>query len=199
MLKQIIAPSVLNANFLELGNGLKAIENGGAVRAIIGKGDVTYGDIIAVKPFGNALCVIEVTGQQVLDALEWGSRFVPGESGAFLQVSGLTYEINSAVDNPCTEDENGMFTGIEGERRVQNVMVGEELLDPDKTYTLASQNFLLLECGDGFTMFEGAEVVKDNIKLDNQALIDYIVDTLGGVVGKEYADMYGQGRITILE
>ena len=48
-------------------------------------------------------------------------------------------------------------------------------------------------------MFEGAEVVKDNIKLDNQALIDYIVDTLGGVVGKEYADMYGQGRITILE
>ena len=131
--------------------------------------------------------------------MEWGSRFVPGESGAFLQVSGLTYEINSAVDNPCTEDENGMFTGIEGERRVQNVMVGEEPLDPDKTYTLASQNFLLLECGDGFTMFEGAEVVKDNIKLDNQALIDYIVDTLGGVVGKEYADMYGQGRITILE
>ena len=176
-----------------------AIENGGAVRAIIGKGDVTYGDIIAVKPFGNALCVIEVTGQQVLDALEWGSRFVPGESGAFLQVSGLTYEINSAVDNPCTEDENGMFTGIEGERRVQNVMFGEEPLDPEKTYTLASQNFLLLECGDGFTMFEGAEVVKDNIKLDNQALIDYIVDTLGGVVGKEYADMYGQGRITILE
>ncbi len=175
-----------------------AIENGGAIRSIIGKGDITYGDIIAVKPFGNALCVIEVTGRQILDALEWGSRYVPAESGAFLQVSGLSYEINSALDNPCTEDENGMFTGIVGERRVQNVMVGEEPLDPEKTYTLASQNFLLLERGDGFTMFEGAEVINDNIKLDNQALIDYIVDTLGGVVGEEYADLYGQGRITIM-
>ena len=118
-----------------------AIENGGAVRSIIDKGDITYGDIIAVKPFGNELCVIEVTGQQILDALEWGSRHVPGESGAFLQVSGLSYEINSAIDSPCSEDENGMFIGIDGERRVQNVMVGEEPLDPEKTYSLASQNF----------------------------------------------------------
>ena len=176
-----------------------AIENGGAIRAVIDKGDITYGDIIAVKPFGNAVCVIEVTGQQILDALEWGSRYVPDESGAFLQVSGLSYEINSALDNPCTEDENGMFTGIAGERRVQNVMIGEEPLDSEKTYTLAGQDFLLLSRGDGFTMFEDSPVLKDNIKLDNQALIDYIVDTLGGVIGEEYADLYGQGRITILE
>lgn len=166
-----------------------AIENGGAIRATIDKGDITYGDIIAVKPFGNALCVIEVTGQQMLDALEWGSRYVPGESGAFLQVSGLIYEINSAVDSPCTEDENGMFTGIEGERRVQNVMVGEQPLDPEKTYTLASQNFLLLERGDGFTMFKDSPVLKDDIKLDNQALIDYIVDTLGGVIAADVKEI----------
>ena len=176
-----------------------AIENGGAVRAIIDKGDITYGDIISVKPFGNELCVIEVTGQQILDALEWGSRHVPGESGAFLQVSGLSYEINSAIDSPCSEDENGMFVGIDGERRVQNVIVGEEPLDPERTYSLASQNFLLMENGDGFTMFKDSPVLKEGIKLDNQVLIDYIVETLGGVIGEEYADLYGQGRITILE
>ena len=77
-----------------------AFENGSAIRSGIEKGDITYGDIIAVHPFGNGICVLEVTGQQILDALEWGSRAVPSESGTFLQVSSLSYEINSAVDNP---------------------------------------------------------------------------------------------------
>lgn len=55
-----------------------AFENGSAIRSGIEKGDITYGDIIAVHPFGNGICVLEVTGQQILDALEWGSRAVPG-------------------------------------------------------------------------------------------------------------------------
>ena len=176
-----------------------AFVNGGGVRANIEKGDVTYGNIISVHPFGNMLCVIEVTGQQILDALEWGSRAVPGESGGFLQVSGLSYEINTQVESPCIEDENRLFAGIEGTRRVQNVMVGDEPIDPDKVYTLASHNYMLLENGDGYTMFDGAEVLQDSVKLDNQVLIDYIVDSLNGVIGEEYADPYGQGRIKVLE
>ena len=176
-----------------------AFVNGGGVRANIEKGDVTYGNIISVHPFGNMLCVIEVTGQQILDALEWGSRAVPGENGGFLQTSGLTYEINTQVDSPCLEDENGMFAGIEGTRRVQNVMVGEEPVDPEKVYTLASHNYMLLENGDGYTMFDGAKVLQDSVKLDNQVLIDYIVDSLNGVIGEEYADPFGQGRIKVLE
>ncbi len=176
-----------------------ALVNGGGVRANIEKGDVTFGNIISVHPFGNMLCVIEVTGQQILDALEWGSRAVPGENGGFLQTSGLTYEINTQVESPCLEDENGMFAGIEGTRRVQNVMVGEEPIDPEKVYTLASHNYMLLEKGDGYTMFDGAEVLQDSVKLDNQVLIDYIVDSLNGVIGGDYADPYGQGRIKVLE
>ncbi|MBR7046254.1 MAG: bifunctional metallophosphatase/5'-nucleotidase [Lachnospiraceae bacterium] len=176
-----------------------ALVNGGGVRANIEKGDVTFGNIISVHPFGNMLCVIEVTGQQILDALEWGSRAVPGENGGFLQTSGLTYEINTQVDSPCLEDENGMFAGIEGTRRVQNVMVGEEPVDPEKVYTLASHNYMLLENGDGYTMFDGAKVLQDSVKLDNQVLIDYIVDSLNGVIGEEYADPFGQGRIKVLE
>ncbi|MCR4588735.1 MAG: bifunctional metallophosphatase/5'-nucleotidase [Lachnospiraceae bacterium] len=176
-----------------------AFVNGGGIRTSIEKGDITYGDIISVHPFGNMLCVIEVSGQQILDALEWGSRSVPGETGGFLQVSGLSYEIRSDIDSPCQMDENSLFTGIRGERRVQNVKVGEEDLDPGKTYTLASHDYMLLGNGDGYTMFDGAVLLQDKVKLDNQVLIDYIVDTLGGVVGSDYADPYGQGRITVLE
>ena len=176
-----------------------AFVNGGSIRVSIEKGDITFGNILAVHPFGSMLCVLEVTGQQLLDALEWSCRSVPDENGGFNQVSGLTFEINSAIDSPCKADKDGMCTGIEGERRVQNVMVGGEALDPEKTYTLAGYDYQLRQQGDGYTAYDGAPVLQDNVKLDNQVLIDYIVDTLGGNVGGEYADPYGEGRITILE
>ena len=171
--------------------------NGGCIRESIGKGDITNGALIAVHPYGNELCVAEVTGQQILDALEWGSRSVPDENGGFLNVSGLTYEIDTSIDSGCIEDENSMFAGIKGERRVKNVKVGEEPIDPKKTYTLAGHNYMLQQQGDGFTMFDGVKFTQDCFKLDNQGLIDYIKETLGGTVGEEYADPYGQGRITI--
>ena len=176
-----------------------AFVNGGSIRVSIEKGDITFGNILAVHPFGSMLCVLEVTGQQILDALEWSCRSVPDENGGFNQVSGLTFEINSAIDSPCKADKDGMCTGIEGERRVQNVMVGGEALDPEKTYTLAGYDYQLRQQGDGYTAYDGAPVLQDNVKLDNQVLIDYIVDSLGGNVGGEYADPYGEGRITILE
>ena len=172
---------------------------GGSIRNGIDKGDITYEDIIRVHPFGNMLSTIEATGQQILDALEWGSRAVPGETGGFLQVSGLTYEIHVSVESGCQMDENGMFTGIEGERRVANVMVNGEPLDPEKTYTVAGIDYTLQDHGDGYTMFDGNKVVMERVKLDNQVLIDYITQTLDGTVGKAYADLYGQGRIVIVE
>lgn len=176
-----------------------AFVNGGGIRVNIDAGKITLGDILKVHPFGNALCVIEVTGQQILDALEWGSRAVPGETGAFLQVSGLSYEIHSYIETPCITDDNSMCAGIEGERRVKNVKVGDEPIDPDKTYTLASHDYMLLNNGDGYTMFDGADLLLDRVKLDNQVLIDYITETLGGVVGPEYEELTGEGRIVIVE
>ena len=176
-----------------------AFVNGGGIRKSISAGDITLGNILSVHPFGNSMCVIEVTGQQILDALEWGSRAVPGESGGFLQVSGLSYEIHSYIDASCKEDENGMFSGIQGDRRVKNVLVGGEPIDPEKIYTLASHNYMLLEKGDGYTMFEGAPLLQNCVKLDNQVLIDYITETLGGIIGEEYEDPYGQERIVIVD
>ena len=172
-----------------------AFVNGGGIRVSIAAGDITLNDILKVHPFGNAMCVVEATGQEILDALEWASRNVPGENGGFLQVSGLTYEIHTYIESSCTSDDKGGFTGVTGEYRVKNVKVGGEDLVLDKTYTLASHNYMLKSGGDGINMFTDNKVLQDEVKLDNQVLIDYIVDTLGGVVDEQYAEPYGEGRI----
>ena len=176
-----------------------AIVNGGGVRADIPAGDITYGQIIAVHPFGNEMCVVECTGQEILDALELGCSKLPAESGGFLQVSGMTYTVDLNVESTVKLDENGMFVEVEGERRVKDVTIGGEPLDPEKTYTLASHNYKLKDCGDGYSMFADNVFLQDSVMIDNQVLINYIVDVLGGTVGEEYADPYGQGRITIIE
>ena len=176
-----------------------AFVNGGGIRVSIKQGDITLNDILKVHPFGNAMCVIEASGQQILDALEWGARAVPSESGGFLQVSGLTYEIHTYVESSAKADENTMFAGVEGEYRVKNVMVGGEPLDLEKTYTLASHNYMLKNGGDGYSMFGGCKLLQDEVMLDNQVLINYITGSLGGVVGEEYAQPYGEGRIVIVE
>lgn len=176
-----------------------AIANGGSIRANIEKGDITYEDIINVFPYGNMISTIEVTGQQVLDALEWGARSIPDECGGFLQVSGLSYEVNTKIDSPCISDDNSMFVEIKGERRVQNVKVGDKPIDPKATYTLSCHDYTIQDKGDGFTMFDGDKVIQDRVKLDNQVLIEYITEELGGTIGGKYSDPYGEGRIKILE
>ena len=174
-----------------------AFVNGGGVRADIAAGDITYGNIIKVHPFGNEACLILATGQQILDALELGSSGLPGELGGFLQVAGLTYEVDTSIPSTVEQDENGAFTGVAGERRVKNVLVNGEPIDPAGEYKLASHNFMLKNGGDGYSMFKDDEILKDCVMIDNQVLINYIKDYLGGVVGEEYADPYGQGRIVI--
>lgn len=176
-----------------------AVVNGGGIRTNIAAGDITLNDILKVHPFGNALCMVECTGQQILDALEWTSRNVPGENGGFLQVSGMTYEIHTYIESSATMDDKGAFTGVTGEYRVKNVMIGDEPLDVNKTYTLASHNYMLKSGGDGTCMFMDCNVLIDESMLDNQVLINYITDTLGGVVGEEYSNPYGQERIVAVE
>ena len=172
-----------------------AFVNGGGVRAQIPAGDITLEQIYNVHPFGNIMCMVEATGQQILDALEFGVRKTPGENGGFQHVSGMTFEIHTYVPSSAQADENGMFAGVTGEYRVKNVLVGGEPLDLNKTYTLASHNYMLKNSGDGFNMFEGAKLLIDETLIDNQVLITYITTNLGGVVGEEYANPYGQGRI----
>ena len=78
-------------------------------------------------------------------------------------------------------------------------MVGGEPLQLDKVYTVSSHNYMLKSGGDGTNMFTSCKVLVDEAMLDNQVLITYIVNTLGGVVGEEYANPYGEGRIVAVE
>ena len=181
-----------------------AFVNGGGVRAKIEAGDITFGQIIKVHPFGNSMCVVEATGQQILDALELGVARLPGESGGFLQVSGLKFVVDMKVPSSVVCDEKGAFVAVEGDRRVKDVEVLQAdgsyaPIDPEKIYTVACHNYLLKQGGDGYTMFKDCKLLRDEVMIDNQVLINYIVDVLNGTVGSEYADPYGQGRITIEE
>ena len=172
--------------------------NGGGIRADIAAGEITYGDIISVHPYNNQATSVRVTGQQLLDALELGARYTPYENGGFLHASGLTYTIDTTIPSSVVTDVQDNFVRVDGAYRVKDVMVGGEPLDLERTYVVASHDYMLLSGGDGMTMFDGAEVVKDRVMPDSEVLIQYIRDYLGGVVGQEYADLYGQGRITIL-
>ena len=174
-----------------------AITNGGGVRDNIAEGDITYEDILKVHPFGNAICVVEVTGQDILDALEFGARLYPAENGDFLHVSGMTYEIDASIPSGAAATEDGKFTNVQGAYRVQNVMVGNEPLDVNNVYTLASHDYFLKKGGGGFTMLQNCTMLQDSIMLDNQILIQYITEYLNGEIGRQYANPYGEGRITI--
>ena len=180
-----------------------AFVNGGGVRDTIPAGDITYGQIIKVHPFGNALCTVEATGQEILDALEMSVSSLPGESGGFLHVSGLKFTVDLNVDSTVVKDDKKMFVEVAGDRRVKDVEVLQEdgtyaPLDPAKTYTLACHNYLLKDMGDGYTMFADNKFLSENVMLDNQVLINFIMEKLGGSVGADYVDPYGQGRITII-
>ena len=180
-----------------------AFVNGGGIRADIKQGDITYSDIISVHPFGNAACAAEVTGQQILNALEFGVRAVGvSENGGFLQVSGISFDIDSTIPSSVVMDDKSMFVSVNGDYRVGNVKIGGKPLDLTKTYTLASHNYMLKNSGDGYSMFAGSKLLQDEVKVDNQVLIEYITQSLGGKITKDsiYANPYGEGRIrTILE
>ncbi|MGV7115554.1 5'-nucleotidase C-terminal domain-containing protein [Paenibacillus kyungheensis] len=140
-----------------------AITNGGGIRASIAAGKVTKGDVITVLPFGNLIVSINVTGAELLAALNNGASDFPNEKGAFTQVSGITYKIDTAK-------EKG--------KRVHSVTVGGKPLDLKATYSLATNDFMAVG-GDEYTMFKGKAQTGIYGSLD-EALIEYM-QSLGKV------------------
>ena len=166
----------------------------GSIRADLMKGDITYKDILRILPFSSEIIVKEITGQDLLDALECGMRFLPGKSSKFLQVSGVSFSVNISINSTVEVDENEMFVRVKGERRVSNVKVGEEELVLNKTYTISFDNYIG-EGGDGYSMFSKYETILDALVTDNQALKIYILDGLKGNISDYYKKT--QGRIII--
>lgn len=212
------AADALYALFDEMGLGVDvAVMNGGGIRNGAITGELTYLSCKEIHPFGNVACLLEVTGQQILDALEWGSKDLnaegTAENGSLLHVAGLKYTLDLSYDSTVQADEKNVWTGPPtGAYRVKNVLVldrksGEYVpLDVTKTYRLAGHNYTLRDLGGGFDMFKGAVNVLDYVAEDYMVLADYIrsfpVDEKTGLptitAGSGYADVYGSGRITIL-
>ena len=177
--------------------------NGGGIRAPIEVGDVTFNDVLNVFPYNNAVVVAEVSGQVIKDFLELAVKYWPSESGAFPHISGLTFSLNTAIESAAQVDNNWVFTGIDGEYRVYDIMVlnkdsGEyEPIDLTKNYSIASDSYHLLECGDGMSMFADATILQNDGMLDVDLFETYITENLGGVIGEEYAEV--DNRITFTD
>ena len=174
-----------------------AYTNGGGIRIDVNAGDIKVSDIKNVQPFGNIVCLLEVTGQQILDAMEWGCHVTPAQSGGFPQVSGISFELDTSIADPCKVDDNGMCIGIEGERRVKNLKINGEPVDINKKYKLATLSYTALDHGDGYTAFDGCAVLEMGIAEDYTLILDYIKEDLGGKIPEKYRNPYGEDRIII--
>ncbi len=179
-----------------------AIVNGGGVRADLDSGDVSYENLMSVNPFGDMLCTVTVTGQQILDMLEWGSRLTLGvagqnEEGSFLHTAGLRYTVDTSIESTVEENEYGEWSNPPtGEYRVRDVQiydkaVGEYVdIDLDRTYCLAGSNYILLHGGGGFKML-GGRANQDYIVEDYMALAEY-VKAFSDTDGDGYADIVSE-------
>ena len=177
-----------------------AVMNRGGMRADLLQGDLTEGDFWAVAPLRNKLCLVEMTGQALLDALEMGCRHWPTIGGGFLYVSGLTYEIDPTVNSPVVTDKNGFLFRVEGKRRVCNVQVWNarkrryEPLKPKRIYRVAGTDYILLHHGNGH-VFNGVRVIDAAVCSHTKALLVYLNDYLDFIIGDQY--MRPEGRIRV--
>jgi 2',3'-cyclic-nucleotide 2'-phosphodiesterase (5'-nucleotidase family) len=148
--------------------------NGGGIRAAIQPGDITYGDLIAVHPYGNMMCVVEAKGWEILDLLEVAAMAAPEELGSFMHVSGLKFTINTAVASSVVLDNKGMLQSIGDTRRVMDVQVFQDdgsyaPIDPAATYTLASHNYMIKQGGCSVDYFMDNKLLADEVMIDNQS------------------------------
>ena len=202
-----------------------AMMNGGGIRTNVDAGKWTFKTCKQISPFGNVACLMSVTGKQIQDALEFGARFVGPEgkeNGGFLHVAGATYEIHTDIPNTVpTDDKNVWMGSATGTPRVQNVRIYNkktgtyEPLDLNRTYALAGMNYTLRNLGDGFAMFDGAELIKDYVSEDYLVMSTYAMifdavndmpvlssanSPLASYPGYllNYENPYGAGRIQVV-
>ncbi len=175
------------------------IVNGGAIRTNLAKGQINYQEIIDLHPFGNHIISMEISGKTLKDALEMGAKNTPTPNGGFLQVSGMTYEIDSSIPSSVKVDEHGNFISVDGPYRVKNIMIAGKKLDESKNYTVASHDYLLKKAGDGMTMFKNSKILKDMFMADSEVLIKFITENLNGKISSEYSNVDGSERIKILK
>lgn len=176
-----------------------ALTNGGGIREALAKGDISKKSLLAVFPFGNPVATIDVTGAQLLEALEAATCTTPEAIGAFPQVSGLEFTLNTGVPyvNGTQYANSTYYAPANPGSRVTISTVNGEAFDPAATYTIATNDFTA-KGGDTYGVFKTAGGWKDvGVSLED-ALINYTTEELDGTIT---AEQYGEpaGRITIVD
>lgn len=176
-----------------------ALTNGGGIREALAKGDISKKSLLAVFPFGNTVATIDVTGAQLLEALEAATCTTPEAIGAFPQVSGIEFTLNTGVPyvNGTQYANSTYYAPANPGSRVTISTVNGEAFDPAATYTIATNDFTA-KGGDTYGVFKIAGGWKDvGVSLED-ALINYTTEELDGTIT---AEQYGEpaGRITIVD
>lgn len=160
-----------------------AITNGGGIRTEVKAGNLTYGDIVSLLPYDNYVSIVEVTGQELKDVLAACTQFLPTRNGDFPQVSGIKFTVNV-----------GQAESISNLVVLNKATNEYEPVDLKKTYQLATIDYCIT--GGGLQgKLKKNTIIKPNIIIYNECLIQYVTETLNSHITDQYAEP--QGRITI--
>ena len=177
---------------------LVGVTNGGGIRASIEAGDVTKKDINTVLPFGNTVAVIYTTGAELLEALEASTFSTPEAIGGFPQTSGIEWVLDTTV--PFDQGEVYTLNGKEGSyyapasiKRVTIKSINGQPFDENAIYGVVTNNFCAAG-GDTYNVlnraFSQGFGFDTGIPMD-EAVMEYVTEVLGGVIGQEYAEPSG--------
>lgn len=173
-----------------------AISNGGGIRVSVEPGDISMDTLVTIFPFGNNVCLVTITGEQLLEVLEASTFCTPETIGGFPQVAGIEYKLDVSVpyENGEQYPDSTYYAPAKPGSRVTIKSVNGKAFDPKAEYTVAVNNFQA-EGGDTYYQLTKNSYFCDTEILDCDALIEY-VNSLGGVIGEQYKEP--QGRIEIV-
>ena len=200
-----------------------AIVYGGGIRNESIKGVMTYKTCMDIQPFSDAVCLQIITGQQLVDALEWGARGAGSgeECNGFLQVSGIRYQVDTHWPDSTQKSDDGFMWigGPTGGYRVHDVEIydkatdGWKPLDTQANYRIAGSDYILRNSGNGYTMFSSGVNVIDYVMRGYMVLANYVQAFEDNTVkasnspllekypsfGIDYGSGEGSGRIVFAE
>ncbi len=177
-----------------------SLVNGGSIRASIDVGEVTMNDMKTVFPFGNTLVTLDVTGAELLEALEVATCVTPEAMGSFPQVSGIVFTVDTTVPfAPGAQyDNSSYYAPAAPGSRVAIASIGGEAFDPDAVYTICTNDYMAGGNGPYVAFkYPRQQTGYDTTKPLEDALVDYVADELGGTIAAPYDAP--QGRVTVLQ
>lgn len=181
-----------------------ALINAGGIRENIEAGDITYNDLLRVFPFNNTVCIATLTGKQLVDVLEYSTRYLPKESGGLLHVSGLRYIVmENECPAPIVYDENNLFVALASKsERLDRIEIWDKQaqryvpIKMNKEYTIAAFDYHIKKMG-GNGILRNAVLKQDKMNMDVDVLSAYLF-SLNGCVPAKYAKPEGRMMQTIV-